>query len=64
MAREMGLRAGWSFDLTTTDDDGRAWDFNSVEMRNRAIHKVLKDRPLLLIGSPMCIAYSTLNNIN
>ena len=64
MAREMGLRAGWGLDHTTTDDDGRAWGFNSVEMRNRAIHRALKDRPLLLIGSPVCIAYSTMNNIN
>ena len=53
MARKMGLRACWSLDLTTTDADGRAWDFNSLEMRNRATRRVLQDRPLLLIGSPM-----------
>ena len=51
MARRMGLRQGWSLDLTTYDRDGREWDFNSLEMRNRAIRKVLRDKPLILIGS-------------
>ena len=40
MAREMGLKAGWSLDLTTNDTDGRAWDFNDPEMRNRAARKL------------------------
>ena len=64
VAREIGLRAGWSLDLTTPDADGKAWDFNSIEMRNRAIRKVLTDKPLLLIGSPMCTVYSAMNNVN
>ena len=64
MARKIGLRAGWSLDLITTDVDGRAWDFNSVEMWNRAARRVLQDRPLLLIGSPMCTVYSTMNDVN
>ena len=54
MAVKMGLRAGWSMDITTNDTDGRAWDFNVAEMRNRAARRVLKDKPLLLIGSQMC----------
>ena len=64
MAAEMGLRAGWGMDLTTQDNDGRPWDFNILEMRNRAARKVLEDKPLLLIGSPMCTVYCTMNNIN
>ena len=64
MAAKMGLRAGWSLDLTTNDEDGRAWDFNVPEMRNRAARKVLTDKPLLLIGNPMCTIYSCMNNIN
>ena len=51
VARTMGLKAGWSLDITTRDSDGKAWDFN---MRNRAVRKVLTDEPVLLIGSPMC----------
>ena len=64
MARKTGLKAGWSLDITTCDNDGEPWDFNKVEMRNRAVRKILADEPLLLIGSPMCTAFSTMNNAN
>ena len=64
MVAKMGPRQGWSHDLTTTDDDGRQWDFDSVDMRNRAVRKLLKDKPLVLIGSPMCGPFSSMNQIN
>ena len=64
MAKTMGLKAGWSLDLTTKEVDGRQWNFNEVEMRNRAIRKVLEDQPMFLIGSPMCTAFSVMNRIN
>ena len=64
MAARMGLRAGWSLDLNTQDSDGRWWDFNNKEMRNRAVRRILTDKPLLLIGSPMCTIHSAMNNIN
>ena len=41
MAKTMGLRAGWSLDLTTRDIDGRPWNFNDPEMRNRAIRRLI-----------------------
>eukprot|EP00973_Karenia_brevis_P057945 8066748-Karenia_brevis.AAC.1 len=61
---EFGLTAGWSLDLTTYDTDGRAWDFNQADMRERAIRKVEEDKPLVVIGSPMCTNFSTLMNAN
>ena len=64
VARRLGFRAGWSLDITTCDSDGKAWDFNNPEMRNRAARKVLSDEHLLLIGSPMCIAFSVMIWIN
>ena len=64
MANRMGMRGGWSLDLTICDPDGSPWDFNSIKMRNRAIEKWLNDRPFVLIGSPMCTAYSAMNRIN
>ena len=64
MARKMGLRAGWILDITTVDHDGRAWDINEAEMRNRAARQLLKDEPLLLIGSPMCTGFRVMNNLN
>lgn len=64
IARRMGLRAGWSLDLTTGDENGQPWDFNCKQMRNAAIRRVIKDKPILLIGSPMCGPFSTMNNFN
>ena len=58
------MRAGWSLDLTTKDENGRSWDFNKFEMRNAAVREVLKDRPTLRIGSPICTPFSVMNNIN
>ena len=64
MAKRMGLRAGWSLDLTTTDENGDAWDSNKVAMRNKAARKLIQDKPRLLIGSPTCTPFSQMNNIN
>ena len=38
--------------------------FNDAEMRNRAARRIFKDKPLLLIGSPMCTVFSSMNVIN
>ena len=43
---------------------GALWDFNNPTMRNRATKKFLNDKPVVLIGSPMCTEYSALNRIN
>ena len=64
MARKMGLKAGWRLDITTYDSDGEPWDFNKIEMRNRASRKILTDEPMVLIGSPMCTAFCAMNNAN
>ena len=45
-------------DLTTCDSDGRAWNFDEPDMRERALARVRSDRPMLLVGSPMCTAFS------
>ena len=51
-------------DLTTMDIDGCAWDFNQEKMRNRAVRRLLRDKPVVLVGSPMCVPFSTMNSIN
>ena len=61
---ELRLIPGFALDLTTADVDGRLWDFDEKEMRDRAMAKVKQDRPQLLIGSPMCTAFSTWQRIN
>ena len=64
MASKTGLRAGWSMDITTKDLDGKSWDFNIPEMRNKVARRLLEDKPLLLVGSPTCTIHSGINNIN
>ena len=64
IAKSMGLRAGWSLDLTTQDEDGRNWDFTGSVKRNRAAREVLQHKPLLLVGSPVCIVHSVVNHAN
>ena len=59
-----GLQPGFALDLTTSDSDGKVWDFNSAEMRRRARRLVRETRPMFLIGSPMCKAFSTWQNLN
>ena len=39
MAKKLGLRAGWSMDITTIDEEGRPWDPNQVAMRNTVVRK-------------------------
>ena len=53
-ANSMGLKGGWSLDLTTTDVDGAPWDFSKLDMRNRALRLLLTTKPVLLVGSPPC----------
>ncbi len=62
-ASALGLKGGWSLDLTTTDDDGSKWDFRNESMRKRAMQKVMQDKPYLLIMSPMCGPFSELQQV-
>ena len=64
MAERCGLSAGWSMDLTTIDENGIPWDFDNVAMRNKVARKLLEDKPMLLIGSPMCTEFSSWMQLN
>ena len=55
---------GFALDLTTADEDGSLWDFDTKVVRDRAMAKVRSERPQLLIGSPMCTAFSTWQRIH
>ena len=63
-AKKLGLRAGWSLDLTTSDEQGVPWDFDKADRRKAALEKVLKDEPYLITGSPMCTHFSVMMNAN
>ena len=61
----MNLILGMAFELTKLDEeDGLPWDFNITAKRNKARAIVQRERPLLLIGSPMCAAFSHLQRTN
>ena len=59
-----GIQPGFALDLSTEDADGKSWDFNSAEMRRRARRLVTETRPMFLVLSPMCRAFSTWQNLN
>ena len=41
MAARLGMKGGWSLDLTCIDEiDGQPWDFSKAEKRDRAIEKL------------------------
>ena len=55
-----GCIPGLALDLTTTDDNGEPWDFSQQHMRDKADKLIDLERPMFLIGSPMCTAFSRL----
>ena len=59
-----GLYPGVSMDITTNDELGKPWDFNDPKQRQKAREQLRRDQPLVLIGSPMCTAFSRLQAIN
>ena len=61
---ELRCVPGFALDLTTTDERGRRWDFDDADTRERARALLRAQKPMLLIGSPMCTAFSSWQNIN
>ena len=60
-----GLTPGHAFDLTLCDpDDGQPWDMNVPGKRVKAYWIIEQEEPWLLIGSPMCKAFSKLMALN
>ncbi len=65
MAKQMGLSTAWALDLTENDpDDGQPWDLSKPEKRKKAMQLQDRDKPLMVIASPMCGPFSTLQNLN
>ena len=60
-----GLTPGLALDLTTIDpDDGMPWDFDVVAKRDKALRLLREQRPLFVIGSPMCTRWCSWQHIN
>ena len=61
----VNLQPGWSLDLTRADPStGEAWDLSRQDVQSRVIKLVKTTRPLFLIGSPPCTAFSPLQNLS
>ena len=61
----MKLKPGWSLDLTRADPaTGKAWDLSRPEVQARAMKLLITTKPLFLIGSPPCTAFSPLQNLS
>ena len=59
MVERLGLVPRASLDLTTNDPaDNMPWDFNKQDKRDNAEALVKAKSSLLLVVSPMCVAFS------
>ena len=64
MMPELGMLPGFAMDLTTTDEEGNPYDFDKKDQRDKARRRLEEEKPILLIGSPMCTAFCTWQRIN
>ena len=60
----LNLIPGFALDLTTCDEEGNAWDFMGPAMRQKARDLIDREKPMFIIGSPQCTAYSTFQQLN
>ena len=60
---ETGTRTRTGPDVNDPED-GKPWDFNDPAKAAQANEIIEDTKPLLLIGSPMCAAFSQMDNIN
>ena len=64
-SRPARLSPGLALDLTVNDpDDGQPWDFTVPAKKIKARRLIQQTKPMLLIGSPMCTAFSTWQRLN
>ena len=65
LAHRFKLNPGFALDLTVSDpEDGLDWNFDVKSIREKALRKLKVEQPMLLIGSPMCKAFSVLQGLN
>ena len=58
-----GLMSGLAFDITVDDDTGQPYDFSVKTQGDEAEALLDAQKPVLLIGSPMCTAFSVIQAI-
>ena len=65
-ARARGMNGGWSLGLSTQADEmtGRTWDLLKPSDQECSMKLLEDDQPELLIVSPPCTKFSSLQNLN
>jgi hypothetical protein len=64
-SRTRYVAPGFALDLTVTDpEDGKPWDFSTLEKRQKARRLIREQKPYMLIGSPECRQFSTWQALN
>ena len=63
MAAKLWYKPGFSFDLTTCDTDVAPWDPSKANVQRKALKLCNRDKQRLLVVSPQCTAFSTLQNL-
>ena len=59
------LRPGWSLDLTRVDPKtGEAWNLADKKVQSRVKKMIIEGKPMFVIGSPPCTAFSTMQNLS
>ena len=65
VASEYGLRPESALDLTTVDEvDGVAWDFNQEWIQRKAVERIAKTKPVVVMLCPTCAPFSRLQAWN
>ena len=64
MQPSLGILPGFALDLNTCDHRGMPWDFDNEDQRKAAWAKVLEEKPMLIIGTPMCTVFSAIRNLS
>ena len=59
--RDLNMQGLDALDLRTNKPSGEAWDFRKKSDRQEAENLVRERRPMWLIGSPPCTAFSSFN---
>ena len=62
--KSLAITPGFAMYLTTTDENGVPWNFDSLERRRAARAKFDREKPMFVIGSPMCTRFCGWQSLN
>ena len=60
----LDLSPGFAFGLQVDNENGQPWDSDKTDHREKCLKMIQDQKPLFIIGSPMCTAFSILQGLN